>query len=64
MAVLIWLGIYPIITLLVFVLFPFMDKHHWPLPLRTLLLTLLAVPLMTFVALPLLQKWLKDWLQR
>jgi antibiotic biosynthesis monooxygenase (ABM) superfamily enzyme len=64
MALLIWLGIYPIITLLVFLLFPYMAAHNWPLPLRTLLLTLIAVPLMTYGALPLLQKWLKSWLQR
>ncbi len=64
MAVIIWLGIYPVITILVYLLFPFMARHNWPLPLRTLLLTLIAVPLMAFVVLPFLQKLLKNWLQR
>jgi antibiotic biosynthesis monooxygenase (ABM) superfamily enzyme len=64
MAVLIWLGIYPTITLLVLLLFPYMAAHNWPLALRTLALTLIAVPIMTYVAIPLLQKILKGWLQR
>lgn len=64
MAVLIWLGIYPTITLLVMLLFPYMAANNWPLALRTLTLTAIAVPIMTFVAIPFLQKLLKGWLQR
>jgi antibiotic biosynthesis monooxygenase (ABM) superfamily enzyme len=62
MAVMIWLGIYPIITTLILLLFPFMQAHDWPFPPRTLVLTLLAVPLMVFVAMPVLQKLLGKWL--
>jgi antibiotic biosynthesis monooxygenase (ABM) superfamily enzyme len=64
MAVMIWMGIYPTITLLAFLFFPFMAAHNWPLPFRTLLLTLIAVPVMVFIAIPLLQKALKKWLER
>ncbi len=64
MAILIWLGIYPVITVLVLLLFPYMAAAAWPIPLRTLLLTIIAVPVMTFVVLPLLQKLFRNWLQR
>jgi antibiotic biosynthesis monooxygenase (ABM) superfamily enzyme len=60
MAVLIWLGIYPTITTLLIFIMPL--TTNWPLPLRTLLLTVIAVPLMVFLILPLLQKLLKNWL--
>lgn len=64
MAVLIWMGIYPVITLLVLLLFPFMAANNWPIPMRTLLLTLIAVPIMTYIVIPTLQRLLKNWLQR
>lgn len=61
MAVLIWLAIYPLITLI----FALLGKHLIliePLPLRTLIITLIAVPTMVFVLIPLLQKVLHKWL--
>lgn len=64
MAVMIWLGIYPVITLVIMLVFPYMNENHWPIPLRTLAITLMVVPLMTFVMLPFLQKLLKSWLQK
>ena len=59
-AVLIWLAIYPSITLLFF----FFGKEllSIPLPLRTLMITLILVPLMVFILLPALQKLFKSWL--
>ncbi len=60
----IWIGIYPLITLLVLLLFPWMAAQQWPLPLRTLLITAIAVLVMTFLILPLLQKLLRSWLQQ
>jgi uncharacterized protein len=63
MAVMIWLGIYPLITAVIMLLFPFMNEQHWPIPLRTLVITLMVVPLMTFVVLPFLQTVLRKWLQ-
>jgi len=63
MAIMIWIAIYPTITLI----FMFFGKDLMlinPLPLRTFLLTLVVVPLMTFVLIPLLQKILGTWLNK
>lgn len=60
MAVMIWLGIYPTITTALWVLSPFI--RPLPLPLKTLCLTLVVVPTMVWVMLPLLQKILHKWL--
>ena len=61
-AVLIWLAIYPSITTLFLV---FGDQLLLlPTPLRTLVLTLILVPLMVFVLLPALQKLFARWLNR
>lgn len=60
MAVLIWLGIYPTITAVLGILSPYIA--HFPLPLKTLTLTLVVVPLMVWVVLPFLQKRLHRWL--
>jgi antibiotic biosynthesis monooxygenase (ABM) superfamily enzyme len=59
-AVLIWLGIYPTITLNLFLLGPLIAD--FPLPLKTLCLTLIVVPIMVWVVLPFLQKMLKGWM--
>ena len=53
-AVLVWLAIYPTITVLSWLLLPLLDR--WPLPLRTATLTLIAVPIVVFVLLPALQR--------
>ena len=61
-AVLIWLAIYPSITL-----FMLLFGEHLlaiPIPLRTLAITLVLVPLMVFVLLPILQKLFAGWLRR
>ncbi len=62
MALIVWLAIYPTITLLLALGGDAMAA--WPLPLRTLALTLTAVPLMVFVLLPQLQRALAPWLAR
>ena len=62
MAVIVWLAIYPTITLLLAL--GGSAIAEWPLPLRTLALTLVAVPLMVFVLLPRLQRLLAPWLKR
>jgi antibiotic biosynthesis monooxygenase (ABM) superfamily enzyme len=61
-ALLVWLAIYPTITLLLELGGPLIND--WPLPLRTLALTAVAVPLMVFVLLPTLQRALAGWLRR
>jgi len=61
-AVLIWLAIYPSITL-----FMLLFGEHLlaiPIPLRTLAITLVLVPLMVFLLLPILQKLFAGWLRR
>ena len=61
-AVLIWVAIYPSITLL-FLLFGDL-LHRLPVPLRTLVLTAVLVPLVVFLLLPLLQRLFAAWLRR
>jgi antibiotic biosynthesis monooxygenase (ABM) superfamily enzyme len=62
-AVLIWIAIYPTITLF-FALFGEMLLKINPLPLRTLFITIIVVPLMVFVIIPLLQRVMIKWLQK
>lgn len=59
-AIVVWLAIYPTITLILMIAGPALEPL--PLPLRTLVLTLVLVPLMTFVLVPTLNGWLSDWL--
>jgi antibiotic biosynthesis monooxygenase (ABM) superfamily enzyme len=59
-AVMVWIAIYPTITTTLFLIGPFVKD--FPLPLRTLTLTLIMVPLMVFVLMPFLQKLLAKWL--
>ena len=61
-AVLIWLAIYPSITALFIVFGDHLLLLHPAL--RTLVLTLILVPLMVFVLLPALQKLFAGWLHR
>jgi antibiotic biosynthesis monooxygenase (ABM) superfamily enzyme len=61
-ALIVWLAIYPTITLLLELGGPIIND--WPLPLRTLALTAVAVPLMVFVLLPTLQRAFAGWLLR
>jgi hypothetical protein len=60
MAVLIWMAIYPTINLIFFVLGDFLATL--PILLKTLVLTLILVPLMVFVFTPLLTKIFRKWL--
>jgi antibiotic biosynthesis monooxygenase (ABM) superfamily enzyme len=61
-ALIVWLAIYPTITLLLELGGPLIND--WPLPLRTFALTATAVPLMVFVLLPTLQRAFAGWLTR
>jgi antibiotic biosynthesis monooxygenase (ABM) superfamily enzyme len=61
MAIVVWLAIYPLITI-VFLLFGKYLVQINPIPLRTLIMTLILVPLMVFLLMPLIQKLLKNWL--
>jgi antibiotic biosynthesis monooxygenase (ABM) superfamily enzyme len=64
MAVVVWLGIYPTITLVLALI----GKYILPLPipvyLKTLPITLIVVPLMVYVVQPFLNKLFSKWLMR
>lgn len=61
-AFLIWLAIYPTINLIMWLLGDFLGSL--PLPLRTLVMTLILVPLMVYVLLPLVNKAFRNWLSK
>lgn len=61
-AIMVWLAIYPTITLVTFLIGDYIKQL--PLPLKTLLLTGILVPLMVFILLPLLRKLLGNWLNK
>jgi antibiotic biosynthesis monooxygenase (ABM) superfamily enzyme len=60
MAILVWVFIYPTITLLNLALGSALASQ--PLPIKTLVLTIILVPLMVFVALPFITKNFQKWL--
>ena len=62
LALVTWLGAYGVITGLLALLEPMMST--WPLPLRTLLLSVLMVVTLTWVVLPTLNKAFRGWLTR
>jgi uncharacterized protein len=61
-ALLVWLAIYPAITLVLWLVGP--KIQSWPLAVRTLAITAVVVPVMVFVLIPLLQRLLAPWLRR
>jgi antibiotic biosynthesis monooxygenase (ABM) superfamily enzyme len=61
-AVVVWLAIYPCITLVLWVAGP--KIQGWPLAVRTLALTAVVVPLMVFLLIPAIQRLLAPWLRR
>ena len=61
-AIMVWLAIYPAITLLTFLIGDYIK--NLPLPLKTLIMTGILVPLMVFVLLPLLRKIIGNWLNK
>lgn len=63
MAIVIWLAIYPLITIVSLVIGPHIGKIEF-IPLRTLVLTIILVPLMVFVMIPTVQRLLKSWLHK
>lgn len=57
-----WLAIYPIITLLLWLLGEYLVKI--PLVFRTLLLTLILVPLLSYMIIPFLNNVFSKWLDK
>lgn len=60
LALLTWVGAYAVITLILAALGPAMAA--WPLPLRTLLLSALMAPAMTWLVIPFLTRVFSGWL--
>ena len=61
-AVMVWLAIYPTITIVSFLIGDLIII--FPLPLKTLIMTGILVPTMVFVLLPFLRKLLGNWLNK
>jgi antibiotic biosynthesis monooxygenase (ABM) superfamily enzyme len=62
MAIVIWLAIYPLITTVFAVFGKYLMQIEF-LPLRTLSITIVLVPIMVFILIPVLQKLLAGWLK-
>jgi uncharacterized protein len=60
-AIVVWLAIYPTITLVLWLAGP--SIADWPLALRTLAITAVVVPLMVYLLMPAFQRLLKPWLR-
>jgi antibiotic biosynthesis monooxygenase (ABM) superfamily enzyme len=60
LALLTWAGAYATITLILTVLGPAMAP--WPLPLRTLLLSVVMVAVLTWLVMPALSRICRGWL--
>lgn len=61
-SILTWVAIYPTLTIL-FGLFGDIFNQITPMPLRTLVITLIVVPFMVFLLMPFLFKKLSKWLE-
>lgn len=60
-AFLVWLSIYPLITALFYVLGEYLSPL--PLALRTFVLTIIAVPLVSYLIMPFFNKVFAKWLR-
>ncbi|WP_207514552.1 hypothetical protein [Longitalea luteola] len=63
MAILIWIAIYPTVTIVALLFGNHFEKID-PLPLRTLVSTTIVVPIAVYALVPALQKLLNNWLSR
>lgn len=61
-AILVWCFIYPAITLLSITIIPLMGD--FPGPLRTLVVSLILVPVMAFFYIPFINKRFFNWLRK
>ena len=61
-AFLIWLAIYPLITILFFLLGDFLSVY--PMMIRTFILTVIAVPIVFYLILPFYNRLFKQWLNQ
>lgn len=62
MILLVWCGIYPCITLLSLTVVPLLK--NFPIYLKTLVMTMILVPIMVLVIIPYIHKHFHDWLRK
>ncbi|MEM7544993.1 MAG: hypothetical protein AAF367_05600 [Pseudomonadota bacterium] len=60
MAILTWIVVYPLITFLLAILEPVLTGM--PMPMRTLVLSAIMVPIMVYLAMPAVTSRLSGWL--
>ena len=60
-AIVVWLAIFPMITLMNYLLAPYIEGY--PIWQKTLLFTVLEIPYAVFFAIPVLQRVFKPWLK-
>lgn len=63
-ALLVWVFIYPVITLLSMTLVPFFREFNLPPYMITLVMSLILVPLMAFVYIPFINKKFFYWMRK
>ena len=59
-ALLTWIGLWPTVTVVMWVVHP--QLQALPMPLQTMLMTAIIVPLMAWVHIPLLTRLFRRWL--
>ena len=62
MALLTWLAIFPLIVAINYLLVPLLEQQHLPIPLRSLVLTVILIPTMTWLVMPQMTKLFWHWL--
>lgn len=60
MAMVSWLAIYPLVILILECLSPILNPL--PIPARAAIITLIAIPSMTYILMPQMSKWFSKWL--
>ena len=63
MVLLTWMGIWPTITTVLWLLLPHL-LPHFPLPVVTLIVTAIVVPLMGYVVMPFLLRRFGSWVRQ
>lgn len=61
MVIVIWLAIFPLVNCIFYFFGDLLTSIHF-LPLRTLVLTLVLIPIMVYVLIPIITKLLANWL--
>ena len=63
LTLLLWVGIYPTITGVLSLLLPILQQRY-PLPIITLIVTIIVVPLMNYLVMPILLSQFGAWVRK